>query len=136
MFNKILKSTISVVLAFVMCFVTCTAAFAASSNKNSYVKEVFLSYGKSDDEAKSYLKDNGYEVLDYNLNEGADDTFSTKRSVYLGYKTTSNADEAITDMKLMNMKGGYSVQDYQMLLEEQKTNIKSFINNFIVAVNE
>ena len=136
MFNKILKSTISVVLAFVMCFVTCTAAFAASSNKNSYVKEVFLSYGKSDDEAKSYLKDNGYEVLDYNLNEGADDTFSTKRSVYLGYKTTSNADEAITDMKLMNMKGGYSVQDYQMLLDEQKSNIQLFLNDFIVAVNE
>ena len=136
MFNKILKSTISVVLAFVMCFVTCTAAFAATSNKNSYIKEVFLSYGKTDSEAKSYLKDNDYEVLDYNLNEGADDTLSTKRAVYLGYKTTSNADEAITDMKLMNMKGGYSVQDYQMLLEEQKTNIKSFINNFIVAVNE
>ena len=136
MHKKTLKAILSVILAVAMCFVTCTAAFAASSNKNSYVKEVFLSYGKTDTDAKSYLKDNGYEVLDYNLNEGADDAISTKRAVYLGYKTTSNADEAITDMKLMNMKGGYSVEDYQILLEEQKANIKSFINNFIVAVNE
>ncbi len=136
MLKKTLKTIISVILALAMCFITCTAAFAASSNKNKYVKEIFLSYGSNDTEAKNYLSDNGYEVLDHNLNEGADDTLSKKRSVYLGYKTTSKADEAITDMKLMNMKGGYSVQDYQMLLDEQKNNIKSFISNFIVAVNE
>ena len=91
---------------------------------------MIISYGKTADEAKQWLTDNGYEVLDKNLNEGADDTFSTKRAVYLGYKTTNDADEAITDMKLMNMKGGYSVQDYQMLLDEQKTNIKNFFKDF------
>jgi hypothetical protein len=136
MLNKILKAILSVILAVAMCFVTCTAAFAATSNKKTYIKEVFLSYGESDNDAKSYLKDNGYEVLDYNLNEGADDSFSDERAVYLGYKTTSNADEAITDMKLMNMKGGYSVEDYQLMLEEQKSTIKFFIDNFIFAINE
>jgi hypothetical protein len=136
MFKKFLKATLSVVLSIAMCLVVCTGAFAASSEKNKYIKEIFLSYGNSDAEAKSYLTDNGYEVLDYNLNEGADDIVSKKRSVYLGYKTTSDADEAITDMKLMNMKGGYSVQDYQMLLDEQKDNIQLFLNNFIIAINE
>ena len=136
MLKKTLKATLSVVLSMAMCLVACTGAFAASSEKNKYIKEIFLSYGNSDSEAKSYLTDNSYEVLDYNLNEGADDTLSTKRAVYLGYKTTSNADEAITDMKLMNMKGGYSVQDYQMLLDEQKDNIQFFLNDFIIAINE
>ena len=136
MHKKILRALLSVVLVLAICSVTCTNAFAASFLKNTYVKEVFLSYGNSDDEAKKYLTDNGYEVVDHNLNEGADDTFSTKRSVYLGYKTTSKSDEAITDMKLMNMKGGYSVQDYQMLLTEQKDNIQLFLADFIVAVNE
>ena len=136
MLKKTLKAALSVVLSIAMCLVVCTSAFAASSEKNKYIKEIFLSYGNSDAEAKSYLTDNGYEVLDYNLNEGADDTLSTKRAVYLGYKTTSDADEAITDMKLMNMKGGYSVQDYQMLLDEQKDNIQLFLNNFIIAINE
>ncbi len=123
-------------LVLAICSATCANAFAASTKKNKYIKEVFLSYGNSDADAKTYLTNNGYEIVDNNLNEGADDILSSKRSVYLGYKTTDKADEAITDMKLMNMKGGYSVQDYQMLLSEQKENIKLFLEDFIVAVNE
>ena len=133
--NKFLSVIISIVLVFALCIGTCTSAFAASSGKK-YVKEVILSYGNTADEAKKWLTDNDYEVLDSNLNDGADDTFSTKRAVYLGYKTTSKADEAITDMKVMNMKGGYSIQDYQMLLSEQKDNLKVFFDNFKVAVQE
>ena len=135
MFKKSLSTIISVILALTLCIGTCTSAFAASSGKK-YVKEVILSYGDTEEAAKQWLTDNGYEVLDNNLNDGADDTFSTKRAVYLGYKTTSKADEAITDMKLMNMNGGYSVQDYQMLLSEQKDTIKVFFDNFKVAVQE
>ena len=97
---------------------------------------MIISYGDTADGAKSWLKDNGYKIIDSNLNEGADDIISTKRAVYLGYKTTLNADEAITDMRLMNMQGNYSFEDYQMLLDEQKANIRVFIDNFIVAVNE
>ncbi len=135
MLKKTLNVIISMALVISILCVTCINAFAAGSKK-IYVKELVISYGKTADEAKKWLTDNGYTVLDYDLNEGADDLFSTKRAVYLGYKTTDNADEAITDMKLMNMKGSYSVQDYQMLLEEQKENIRFFINNFIIAVNE
>ena len=133
--NKIFSAIISVVLVLTLCVTTCTSAFAATSSKK-YIKEMIISYGETADEAKKWLTDNDYEVLDKNLNEGADDTFSTKRAVYIGYKTTDNKDEAITDMKLMNMKGGYSVQDYQMLLDEQKTSIKNFFNNFKVAIKE
>ncbi len=135
MLKKSLSAVISVILALTLCIGTCTSAFAASSGKK-YVKEVILSYGNTADEAKQWLTDNGYEVLDNNLNDGADDTFSTKRAVYLGYKTTDKASEAITDMKVMNMKGGYSIQDYQMLLSEQKDNLKVFFDNFKLAVQE
>ncbi len=135
MFKKSLSAVISLILALALCIGTCSSAFAASSGKK-YVKEVILSYGDTEDEAKKWLTDNDYEILDNNLNEGADSTLSTKRAVYLGYKTTDKADEAITDMKLMNMKGAYSVQDYQMLLSDQKDNIKMFFDNFKVAVQE
>ncbi len=134
--KKVFSALISVVLAVTLCVTTCTNAFAASFSGKKYVKEMIISYGNTEQEAKKWLTDNDYEVLDYNLNEGADSTFSTKRAVYIGYKTTDDADEAITDMKLMNMKGGYSVQDYQMLLDEQKSNIRAFFNNFKVAVKE
>ena len=134
--KKLYRTLISLILVFTICFGTCTNGFAATGSKGKYIKEVVISYGNTADEAKQWLTDNGYEVLDYNLNEGADDTFSTERAVYLGYTTTNDADEAITDMKLMNMKGGYSVQDYQMLLSEQKDNIKEFFSNFKVAIKE
>ena len=134
--KNLYRVLISLVLVFTICFGTCTNGFAATGSTGKYIKEVIISYGDTADEAKQWLTDNGYEILDYNLNEGADDTFSTERAVYLGYTTTSNANEAITDMKLMNMKGGYSVQDYQMILDEQKTNIKNFFKNFKVAVKE
>ena len=135
MLKKSFKAALSLVLAMVLTFSTCANVLAAS-NKSTYIKDVVLSYGKTAAEAKDWLTKNGYEILDYDLNEGADDTFSTARAVYLGYTTTNDAEEAITDMRLMNMKGGYSVQDYQILLEDQKANIKLFMDNFIVAINE
>ncbi len=135
MLKKSLSAIISIILVLSLCLGTWSVAFAASSGKK-YVKEVILSYGNTADEAKQWLTDNGYEIVDSNLNDGADDTFSTKRAVYLGYKTTDKASEAITDMKVMNMKGGYSIQDYQMLLSEQKDNLKVFFDNFKVAVQE
>ena len=136
MFRKTMKAALCVLLSVTVCLLTCTSAFAANGSGKTYVSETVLSYGSTDDEAKKWLTDNGYEILDHNLNEGADDLISKKRAVYLGYKTTENVEEAITDMRLMNMKGGYSVQDYQLLLEEQKTQISVFIDSFIVAVNE
>ncbi len=134
-----MKSLIKPLISLILCAVIVFQPFAvsaASSSGKTYVKEMILSYGNTEDDAKNWLTDNGYTVLNYNLNEGADDTWSTKRAVYLGYTTTNDVDEAVTDMRLMNMKGGYSVQDYQLLLEEQKTNIRLFLDDFIIAVNE
>ncbi len=135
MLKRSFKAVLSLMLAVVLTFSTCSDVLAASS-KQTYIKDVVISYGKTADEAKAWLTENGYEVLDYDLNEDADDWHSTARAVYLGYTTTSDPEEAITDMRLMNMKGGYSVQDYQMLLDEQKANIKLFIDDFVVAINE
>ncbi len=134
-----MKSLIKPLISLILCAVIILQPFtvsAASSSKKTYVMEIILSYGNTDDDAKNWLTDNGYTVLNYNLNEGADDTWSTKRAVYLGYTTTNNVDEAVTDMRLMNMKGGYSVQDYQLLLEEQKNDIRLFMDDFIIAINE
>ena len=69
-----------------------------------YLSEVIISYGNSDEEAKNWLNENGYQIVDQNLNQGAEGgaewmswagLASEKRSVYLGYKTTNNASEAI-----------------------------------------
>ncbi len=133
--KKMIKSIVAIILCFTCMLQPCTA-FSATFTGKTYVKELILGYGKTEADAKSWLQNRGYKFVDDNLNAGADDTFSTKRAVYLGYKTTSKASEAITDMKVMNMNGGYSVQDYQMLVEQQKADIQEFVNSFIVAINE
>ena len=101
-----------------------------------YISEVYLSYGKTAAEAKQWLERNGYKVLDQDLNEDADGFMSTKRSVYLGYKTTTDKDEAITDMRAMNMNGNFSYEAYEKLLEERKSDIKNFIGSLVTALKE
>ncbi len=134
--KKIIKRFIAVVLSIICATQLSCQVFAASFTGKSYVKEMVISYGKTADEAKTWLKDNNYKIIDCNINDGADDMFAHKRAVYLGYKTTLDADKAITDMKLMNMNGNYSVLDYKMLLEEQKSDIRLFITDFVTAVSE
>ena len=118
---------------------------ASAAEDTQYISEVYLSYGKDDASAKKWLEDNGYTVVDQNLNENAEGggavlSFlkigSEKRSVYLGYQTTTNSDEAITDMRVMNMNGEYSYEAYEKLLEDKKLEINAFIDNVKTALKE
>ena len=117
-------------------------ALAGALDGPVYISEVYLSYGDTDDKAKQWLKDNGYEILDQNLNENAEGGVSwlglasEKRSVYLGYKTTTEKDEAIRDMRAMNMNGSYSYDEYEKVLENRKNEIAAFIGDVKKALAE
>lgn len=54
------------------------------------------------------------------------DNFAQDQNVaaVMGIARTDNKDEAITDMAVMNMKGGYSLPDYEELLKQKKAEIK------------
>ena len=117
----------------------------ASAAATQYLSEVIISYGRTDAEAKNWLTQNGYKVVNQNLNEGGEggsDTFSwlglasERRSVYLGFKTTTNPDEAITDMKIMNMNGGYSYEAYEKVLQELEQEKTHFLENIMAALKE
>ena len=118
---------------------------AAAATKTEYLSEVVISYGKNDDEAKNWLTSNGYKVVNQNLNEGGEGgsdalswmgLSSEKRSVFLGYKTTTDSAEAITDMKIMNMNGGYDYQAYEKVLDEMKQEKENFLHDITAALNE
>ena len=136
-FSKI----IALMLAFVLAVIMPIQVFADS--KAEYISEVKIGYGEKADTAKEAL--NGYEILsdekgnpvDLNQNAGGGIGSKGERVVYLGYKTTTQTSEAITDLALMNMKGGYSVQDYEALMETQmKSQIIPFVENFQVVLDE
>ena len=57
--------------------------------------------------------------------------------MYLGYRITKDRSDAITDLALMNMKGGYDVAEYDALMEKQlKSQIIPFVDNFLSAIKE
>ncbi len=125
---KKFRAAIAMLLAIVMAISSGVNAFAAGPK---YIEEVRLSYGDTAEEAKSWLIENGYTVLDHDLNDG-----TGKQYVYLGYRATNDKNKAITDMAIMDMKGGYSFGDYEKMLEEREAEIQATIHYFQATVKE
>ena len=102
--------------------------------------------GPTEDQVVAELERDGYIVLKdgsgyADLNAGADAPYikegPTKKKVLLGYKTTTDPKEAITDLAVMNMKGGYSVQEYTNLMNNTiNSQIKPFVDKFLAAIEE
>ena len=130
----------------------------ALADTPDYVSEIKIGMGKTAEEAYNALAKDGYTVLTYgdgyesstggddykqyaDLNEkaGSDAPLVSKgdKVVFLGYKTTKDKNDAITDLALMNMRGGYSVNDYDALMEYQINNqIQPLLAKFIAAIQE
>ena len=127
---KGLKVLVALVLTLTFIVLVPMNTVGAAENNGKYVSEVYVAYGKDADEAKKTLNDKGYTPVNGNLNEGG------KTYAMLGYKTTDDPQQAITDLSVMNMNGGYSVTDYKHLLTQQKTNIANFLTEFMPAIKE
>ena len=123
---KLLSFLLSLLMVFAALPVT---AFAAG--KTEYIKDFRLSTAKTEEEAKQWLVDNGYTVLGTNLNKD-----TKKDPVFLGYKITYDANEAITDMAVMQMGGGYSFSEYKAALEAQKADVEEMLDAFVIAIGE
>lgn len=128
-----IKRTLSFVLCFIMLFVTfCPKAVAeAVSLDHTYLKEIVTSTGDTDAAAKKWLTDRGYTVVPGDLNAG-----TGENPVYLGYKTTMNRSEAITDVSFMDMNGGYEWMDYEQFAIQNQNNIAEMTEKLAGACGE
>ena len=125
---KFLKVLISMVLVATMCV---TMMMPASAGRATYyLSDLKMAEAKNADEAKKLLKDAGFTVLDKNLNPGDD------KAVYLGYKKSTNVDDAITDVKVMNMKGGFNISDYDSIVDDALQTYKKDVDNIRIAAKE
>lgn len=145
--KRFLQVIIAVFMAALMGTLLPVQVFADTPD---YISEVKIGMGRwnSSDDKKSdvalkslegytILKDDSGNPID--LNRDAEGGIGSKgeKVVYLGYKTTKNPSEAITDLALMNMKGGYSVKDYETLMENQmKAQIVPLVDRFLAVINE
>ena len=125
---KFLKVIISMLLVVTMCMAMVMPASAGRITY--YLSDLKMAEAATADEAKKMLTDVGYEILDKNLNPGGD------KAVYLGYKKSTNVDDAITNVKVMNMKGGFNISDYETIFEDALDEYSSDINNIRIAAKE
>ncbi len=148
--KKLFTAITSAVLCMTMLILAPTqiVASAADNTEKKYISEVKIGMGVTSDQASKELLDEGYTILkddngdyaDLNKDAGAASPMKAgpnQKIVYLGYKTTSNAGDAITDLAAMNMDGGYSYEDYEKLMQTHlDTQIKPFVDRFIATLKE
>ena len=133
----------AIIMAVLMATLLPMQVFAAGEeNSGKYISEVKIGVGKTAKEAEASLKGytivkNGDKYADLNEDAGGGIGSKGERVVYMGYKTTSDPTKAVTDLAVMNMKGGYSVPGYEFLMEGQiKNQIIPFVNKFLAAIKE
>ena len=125
---KFFKVLISIVLVIATCVTMMMPASAA--RVTYYLSDLKMAEADSADAAKKLLTDEGFEVLDKNLNPGG------AKVVYLGYKKSTNVDDAITDVRVMNMNGGFNISDYDSIVDEALQTYKKDIDNIRIAAKE
>ena len=98
--------------------------------------------GEDEEEATEWLTKHGWEPVKGNFNAGKASFFDDNAvqdqdvAAVMGIHRTGNKEDAVTDMAVMNMTGGYSIPDYESLVEEKKTEIDEFINSFWPVIRE
>ena len=113
---QLLKRILAIVICVAIFGNQCSVAWAASNTNEpvkEYVSDVVLSTADKAEDAKKWLRQNGYQVVDEDLNAGTGENY-----VYLGFKTTDDASEAITDLRVMNQDGGFTTESYRSILEK------------------
>ena len=132
--NKAYKRMLAAVcffLALCMGLIMPLQIYAESTNV-TYLSDIKLCCAKSKDEAKSTLENEGYTFQPGNLNEGT----NRETQVYLGYKTTKNADMAITDIRMLGMESGFQLYDYKEMVEYLKNEQSGVANTMREAAME
>ena len=136
------KRIISLVLVIGM-LLSATIVVSAKEPEE-YLDDLRIVYADSYDEAKKILQNTefkDYKLLDYNLNKSATKvdlgflTIGDSNGVYLAYKTTTNVDDAITDIAIMQMDGGYREGNYQEMVAKSRKSYQEVGSTYLTAIN-
>ena len=128
---KSFKRIVSMILVFVTLFLTTIHSYAWRGEE--YISDIRIIYASSFSNAKGKVIDSGltdYKVMSTNLNEN-----TGKGGVFLAYKTTTNIDDAITDIAVMQMNGGYNEGNYQQMIKESYNEYLRLGDNYLVAID-
>ena len=113
-----MKRIISMLLIVATLFTT-FAVNVSAARVEEFVSDVALIYEDSVEDAKKAIEGTEWKLWEQDLNANADYMFDD--GVYLIYKTSTNVEDAITDLRVMDMYGGFSVSNYERQLEASRT---------------
>ena len=128
-----MKRIIAMVLIVAMLFATLSITVSAAKTEE-FISEVALIYEDSVEDAKEAIAGTGWKLFEQDLNANAD--YMIDDGVYLIYKTTTDVEDAITDLRVMDMYGGYSSSNYDRQLQESRSQYMQMISNLRVAAAE
>ena len=118
------------VISTLLC--TTVRVFAAEESEEIYLSDLRIVYADDYDEAREILDETEfaeYNLLKANLNEN-----TGKTGVYLAFKITTDIEDAITDIAVMQMNGGYNEGNYQEMIKQSYNEYLEFGENYLVAI--
>ena len=128
-----MKRIVCLLLTLTMMF-SILSINASAARAEEFLSEVALVYEDSIEEAREAIEGTDWKLLEYDLNANADYMFDN--GVYLIYKTSTNVEDAITDLRVMDMYGGYSTSNYEKQLEASRAKYAEMIKELRKATTE
>ena len=130
--RHIRKKITALVLAIVTLFLVSVPVYAA--REEEFISEVALVYEDSVEDAKKAIAGTDWKLFEQDLNPDAD--LLIDDGVYLIYKTSTNVEDAITDLRVMDMYGGYSSANYEKQLEASRNEYKKMVAELRIVASE
>ena len=128
-----MKKIVSLLLTLTILFTTFAINISAAKVEE-FVSDVALIYEDSIEDAKKAIAGTDWKLFEQDLNANADYMFDN--GVYLIYKTSSDVEDAITDLRVMDMYGGYSTSNYERQLETSRAQYVEMIKELRLVTAE
>ena len=127
------KKIISLILVIATLLSVCALTVSAADGEE-FISEVALVYKDSVEEAKAAIAGTEWKLWEQDLNPNAD--YIIDDGVYLIYKTSTNVEDAITDLRVMDMYGGYNTANYEKQLEASRESYMKLVSYIRTAASE
>ena len=128
-----MKRIISLFLILSVLFTTLVVNVSAA-REEEFISEVALLYKDSVEDAQKAIEGTDWKLFEQDLNHKTDYWYHD--GVYLIYKTSTNVEDAITDLRVMDMYGGYSISNYERQLEASRASYIAMVKDIRIVADE
>ena len=136
--NKLIAMTLVLVLAVTVCVAIPRLAPVptpvSAATQEQFLSDVALIYKDTAEEAQAAIQGTGWKLYAKDLNKNAEPVFQD--GVFLIYKTSTNVEDAITDLRVMNMYGKYSTSNYEQQLADSRAKYEQIVSSLRVVADE